>query len=491
MNRSPRSLLLLALAAAGCDPAGGMALDARTPDAAPPAPDAAPFDAAPDAAPRHDGAPPDAAPTPDAAPAPDAAPEPDPPPGWLLVWHDEFDAPGGTPPDPGRWVHDVGGDGWGNQQLEFDTDRIENVAHDGEGHLAITARREAYQGRQYTSGRITTQGRAAHAYGRFEARIRLPTGPGIWPAFWLLGDDIGEVGWPACGEIDVMEHRGQAPYESTGALHGPGYSAGDALSATRLAFDPLHEDFHLFAVEWDPDLIVWMVDGEVFHRVRPGDLPAGSRWAFDHPFFVILNVAVGGTFVGPPDDATVFPQTMLVDHVRVYTRDPAVPRPDPGPRITLPMTVDRHYAPTGYMGDGAADGLTPVDCPRRGTDDPAGDCHGFRWTPGAAGWAGVYWQNPPDNWGALPGEALPGGATGISFLAWGEAGGEPIRFIAGYAESDGFEVATDVRLSPVPTRYTLDLEGVDYDEVRAAFGWVTGEGAAGPLTFYVDDITWR
>jgi beta-glucanase (GH16 family) len=141
-------------------------------------------------------------------PVADAGPAPDgdvlgPP--WQLVWRDEFDGPAGTPPDPTRWKHDVGGHGWGNDQLEYDTDRPENASLDGQGHLAIVARKESYGGRSYTSARLNTAGRFARAYGRFEARLRQPIGQGLWPAFWLLGNDIGAVGWPGCGEIDVME----------------------------------------------------------------------------------------------------------------------------------------------------------------------------------------------------------------------------------------------------------------------------------------------
>ncbi|MEZ4472838.1 MAG: glycoside hydrolase family 16 protein [bacterium] len=239
---------------------------------------------------------------------------------WRLVWSDEFEGAAGTPPDPARWVHDVGGDGWGNDQLEFDTDRVENAAHDGQGNLVITAREEAFGGRAYTSARIKTQGLFAQRHGRFEARIRLPAGRGLWPAFWMLGDDIETVGWPRCGEIDVMEFRGQRPDESTGAVHGPGYEGGQALGGVSTAVADLSLDFHVFSVEWDARGIVWAVDDVVFHRVFPASLPPGAPWVFDHPFFLILNLAVGGSYVGPPDATTVFPQALRVDYVRVYER---------------------------------------------------------------------------------------------------------------------------------------------------------------------------
>jgi len=238
---------------------------------------------------------------------------------WRVVWEDNFEGPAGQSPDPTRWRFDIGTD-WGNAQLEYDTDRSVNAALDGAGNLAIVARAETLQGREYTSARINTRDLFEQTHGRFEARIRLPVGQGIWPAFWLLGSDFGVVGWPACGEIDIMEYRGQEPRTVIGSLHGPGYSGGAAVTrryelTTAAGFDA---DFHVFGVEWDVNRITWTVDGVRYHAVTPRELPASGRWVFEHPFFVILNLAVGGNFVGPPDASTRFPQVMLVDWVRVY-----------------------------------------------------------------------------------------------------------------------------------------------------------------------------
>ena len=236
----------------------------------------------------------------------------------VLIWADEFEGPAGQSPDPAKWRFDIGTD-WGNDQLEYDTDRPENVSLDGDGRLAITAREEQYEGQPYTSGRIKTQGRFARTYGRFEARIELPVGQGLWPAFWLLGADIESRGWPLCGEIDIMEYRGQEPNVVHGSLHGPGYSGGGAVTGRfTLPGAGFDQGFHVFAVEWEPERITWLVDGVVYQRRTPEDLPGGTGWVFDHPFFIILNVAVGGNFVGDPDASTGFPQTMLVDWVRVY-----------------------------------------------------------------------------------------------------------------------------------------------------------------------------
>jgi beta-glucanase (GH16 family) len=253
------------------------------------------------------------------------------PPQWNLVWQDEFEGPAGAPPDPAFWGFDVGGGGWGNAQLEFDTARPENASLDGLGHLVITARKEAYQGREYTSARILTQGRFERSLGRWEARIRLPVGQGLWPAFWMLGANYPQVGWPACGEIDIMEQRGQEPGVANGSLHATGYFGGSAITARYVCavaptcaappctpICPFNEDFHVFAVEIEANRIVFEVDGAVYQEVKQDMLPPGSAWPFGNPFFVLLNVAVGGNFVGAPDVATVFPQTMLVDYVRYY-----------------------------------------------------------------------------------------------------------------------------------------------------------------------------
>lgn len=240
----------------------------------------------------------------------------------VLLWQDEFDGASGTLPDSTHWRFDVGED-WGNAQLEYDTRRPENVSLDGRGHLVIMARQEDYQGRHYTSGRINSFKRFDQAYGRFEARIRLPVGSGVWPAFWLLGADFEDVGWPACGEIDILEYRGQEPHTVHASVHGPGYSGGSAVTGRYEVDGPgLHEDFHVYGLEWRPERLVWTLDGEHYRQVTPADLPTGSAWVFDHPFFIILNVAIGGNFVGPPDESTRFPQTMLVDWVRVYEVQP-------------------------------------------------------------------------------------------------------------------------------------------------------------------------
>lgn len=242
-----------------------------------------------------------------------------------IIWQDEFDVDGS--PDPELWSYDIGtGEeifgrpGWGNNELQYYTDRPENIRVEG-GMLHITAREESFEGSNYTSAKILTRGTFERTYGRYEARIMLPFGQGIWPAFWLLGDDSeGSVIWPQIGEIDIMEYRGQEPTIIHGSVHGPGYSAGQAVTDRyRLTGGRFDTEFHLFAIEWGPDFIQFYVDDVLYNEITPNDV--NGEWVFnDNTFYIILNVAVGGTFVGSPNNSTPFPQTMLVDYVRVYTR---------------------------------------------------------------------------------------------------------------------------------------------------------------------------
>ena len=248
--------------------------------------------------------------------------------GWRLTWSDEFDGAEGDPPRPDRWVAEIGGEGWGNEERQYYTDDRANSALDGDGRLVLTARSDSsglpcwYGECGYTSARLITKDRFTQAYGRFEARIKLPRGQGIWPAFWLLGDDIDTVGWPTSGEIDIMEYLGHEEDTVHGALHGPGYDD----DAEHTAPGSFADDFHVFSVDWSKDRIDFAVDGRRYHTAtRPasgdGDGDADEGWVFDHPFFLLLNVAVGGRWPGDPDATTTFPQQMIVDYVRVYAAE--------------------------------------------------------------------------------------------------------------------------------------------------------------------------
>jgi beta-glucanase (GH16 family) len=242
---------------------------------------------------------------------------------WELTFSDEFDGRIASPPNPRKWVHEVGGGGFGNNELQSYTAGNANSFLDGKGNLIIEARIEPTTGpdkisRDYSSARIVTRGRFTQTYGRFEARIKQPIGQGIWPAFWMLGDDIGKVGWPRCGELDIMEYRGQFPKVQVGSAHGPGYSGGQPKTKKiELKTGTLADDYHVYRLDWEPGRIQWMLDGEVYHTLTPADL-GDKKWVFDHPFFVILNMAVGGNYGGNPDATTHFPQRLTVDWVRVY-----------------------------------------------------------------------------------------------------------------------------------------------------------------------------
>ena len=250
--------------------------------------------------------------------------------GFTLVWSDEFNGPDSTTPDSSKWTFDtgVGGNGWGNNELESYTNRTQN-AQLKSGSLVITALKEIYADpsdsvtRNYTSARMKTQGLFNQAYGRFEARIKIPAGQGMWPAFWMLGKDISSIGWPQCGETDIMENIGKEPGTVHGSLHGPSTSGRTSdLSApfSLPAGQNFADDFHLYAVEWEPGTVRFYVDSNLYGTFTQSQWPAGGTWVFDHPFFLILNVAVGGDWPGSPDPNTVFPQQMLVDYVRVYTK---------------------------------------------------------------------------------------------------------------------------------------------------------------------------
>ncbi len=238
-----------------------------------------------------------------------------------LVMQEEFEVDG--PIDSSLWSYDIGngegtpsGIGWGNNELQYYTDRSENITVQN-GVLIITAKKEDFKGSSYTSARILTKGKFDQKYGRFEARMRLPYGTGMWPAFWLLGKNIDDVQWPNCGEIDIMEYRGQQPSITHGTLHGPGYSGGQAISKSYdLINDRFDTGFHVFGIEWGPKYINFYVDDVLYNQIKPEDVP--GEWVFDQPFYIVLNLAVGGSFVGSPSNETAFPQNLLIDYVRVY-----------------------------------------------------------------------------------------------------------------------------------------------------------------------------
>jgi len=233
---------------------------------------------------------------------------------YQLVWSDNFDS---LKLDASKWSFDIGSGGWGNSELETYTNSSANLSMDGNGHLMIKALQPSSG--VYTSARIKSKNLFSQTYGRIEASIKTPYGPGIWPAFWMLGSNIDTVGWPQCGEIDIMEQQGQAPNINHGSVHGPGYSGASAITkAYQLPNGRFDTDYHLYAIEWGPDYIDFFVDNFLYEVITPGDVT--GNWVFNHPFYILLNVAVGGTYVGWPTSSTPFPQTMYVDYVKVYNQ---------------------------------------------------------------------------------------------------------------------------------------------------------------------------
>lgn len=254
------------------------------------------------------------------------------PAGWKLVWSDEFDTPDGTQPDPAKWVYDIGGgeSGWGNNELEYYTKDPANSVIKG-GQLVITVTDQGasqfkchYGACKYTSARLTTSAKFSQTYGRFEGRIKIPAGKGMWPAFWMLGQDFPKTAWPNCGEIDIMENIGNEPSIIHGTLHGPGDATyvdeGIGGTVTLPGGKLVADDFHVYAVEWEAAAIRMYMDGMLYKTITPKDLPTGAKWVWDHPFFMLLNLAIGGDWPAPPDATTKLPQSMIVDYVRVYSK---------------------------------------------------------------------------------------------------------------------------------------------------------------------------
>lgn len=244
---------------------------------------------------------------------------------WKLVWSDEFNQPDGSLPDPAKWSFETGGNGWGNNEMEFYTARTNNARIE-DGKLVIEAKQESYGGKNITSGRLVTKGKYSCTYGRIEARIKIPHGQGIWPAFWMMGTNIDSVAWPACGEIDIMENIGKEPGTVHGTVHGPGYSGSHGIGGpfTLPGGAQLTGDFHVYGIEWSTNRIDWYIDGQTYFSITPARLPKGAAWAFDQSKFILFNLAVGGGWPGYPDATTTFPQRMVVDYVRVYQKLPAV-----------------------------------------------------------------------------------------------------------------------------------------------------------------------
>ncbi|MDX2597822.1 MULTISPECIES: ricin-type beta-trefoil lectin domain protein [Streptomyces] len=245
----------------------------------------------------------------------------------VSTFSDSFDGPAGSAVDSSKWTLETG-DNVNNHERQYYTSGTRNAALDGQGHLVITARKENpagyqcwYGSCQYTSARLNTAGKFNAQYGHVEARMKIPRGQGMWPAFWMLGTPVN---WPDSGEIDVMENVGFEPSTVHGTIHGPGYSGSGGIGAgySLPGGQAFADAFHTFAVDWAPDSLTWSVDGNVYQRRTPADL-GGRTWVFNKPFFLILNLAVGGYWPGDPDGSTPLPAQLVVDSVSVTTSNSA------------------------------------------------------------------------------------------------------------------------------------------------------------------------
>lgn len=239
--------------------------------------------------------------------------------GHQLVWSDEFEYTG--LPDPSKWVFDTKGNdyAWGNNEKQYYTENNLANAIVENGVLKIIARKELKEGKEYTSARLITKGKAEFKYGRIEVRAKLPAGRGAWPAIWMLGSNINTVGWPDCGEIDIMEHVGYEPDSVYGTIHTASFNhiKGTQKGGGTLIRDP-YDEFHVYAIEWTPDKIDFLLDGKAFFQLK-NEYLTDKEWPFNQPFYLIMNIAIGGNWGGRKGiDNTIFPVEMVVDWVRVY-----------------------------------------------------------------------------------------------------------------------------------------------------------------------------
>jgi len=298
---------------------------------------------------------------------------------WSLVWSDEFNGPAGSAPDPSIWKFETGNNnGWGNNELEYYcpptnntppcSTATPNIYLDGTGNLVIKA---INQSGTWTSGRMKTEGLQSFQYRRIEARMKLPVGAGIWPAFWMLGTDIGSVGWPTCGEQDIMEWVPQyTPTTTSSTIHGPGYSGGNGIGSkfTFPSGGRVDNAFHTYGVIWSQNKMQFYRDDytQPFFTVTPANIPGGTQWVFNHPFFILLNLAMGGGFPGNPDGTTPNPAMVLVDYVRVYEQSPvvAVTSSNNPSVFGQPVTLTATLTPTNATGTVQfLDGVTNLGSP--------------------------------------------------------------------------------------------------------------------------------
>jgi beta-glucanase (GH16 family) len=235
---------------------------------------------------------------------------------WKLVWNDEFDGP---ELNTNNWKYDIDGQGGGNNELQYYTDSPENSSLEN-GSFVITALDNGYADKPYTSAAIRSKNLAEWKYGKFEIRAKLPMGQGMWPAIWMMPAKNVYGGWPLSGEIDIMENVGHAPNEIFGTIHyGDRWPNNKYTSQHYVSENSFADDYHVYAIEWEPNKISWYIDGVLYSTKTPDDL-GGNKWVWDQEFYLIINLAVGGNLPGSPDETTQFPQKFYIDYVRVYKK---------------------------------------------------------------------------------------------------------------------------------------------------------------------------
>ncbi len=236
---------------------------------------------------------------------------------WKLSWSEEFNYNG--LPDSNKWSYNVGGHGWGNNELQYYTDGDISNASVSNGTLKITALQQKKEGKDYTSARLVTDKKADFTYGKIEIRAKLPPGRGLWPALWMLGSNVGDVGWPDCGEIDIMEHVGFEKDSVFGTIHSKAYNhIINTQKGKKIFIKNPYDEFHLFTLEWTPERMDFLLDNTLYNHIQ-NEHKTTAEWPFDSPFYLIVNLAVGGNLGGKKGvDTTVFPAVLEVDYIRIY-----------------------------------------------------------------------------------------------------------------------------------------------------------------------------
>ncbi|MCM8538073.1 MAG: family 16 glycosylhydrolase [Lentisphaeraceae bacterium] len=422
---------------------------------------------------------------------------------WQLIWSDEFN---GKEIDKTKWSHvtkDTIGGGYGNNELQFYTDRAQN-SYLNDGKLVIQANREKYQKYHYTSAKLESIGKADFTYGKFSFRAKLPKGKSVWPAIWMLPTDLKKYGtWPACGEIDIVELVGHEPSRVHGTLH-----YGTPHKYTGKFFDlpkgDFSEDFHLFELIWQPGKIRWFVDGKHYQTQTDWFTSASPNYPapYDREFYLILNLAIGGRWPGSPNAQTVFPAHFEIDFARVYKYDGEypvfeAPKELVGKPTQVPYYVYKEgseksiYSPTGLMGNYQA---LAIDSNYSKDVKNGNSCTKIHYSR-PDNWAGALYLNPANDWGNKPGGLDLSKAKKLSFWAKGKDGGEKIKFGMGLLGKDKkfydtFKIEKEFTLSKEWQEFSLELDSSKLTHIKTGF-FFSFAGQKKPLTFFLDDICYR